>query len=270
MLPLVHLVKDSTFLRILLGKNILILVDMIVLRFLLTSISTVPAIVVDCTDCFISGKFKVDGSLSVTNFQVQDFVLNVSPQDFQSKLELEATLSASVSLGLPSSLNLTQEVASFPIPGAGIVVPGIFELGAVLSYEVAVESSIAGTANFTFGIATSFPNTAGIVANIANVGASSATGFDSVTFDPSFQVNSGSATLNIAAISRPKLTFGVDVVGTFETLETKNTTLLTIRSIGVGKLEAGLLFSLPKVSAALTAAFGRLITFYPTFTTNIM
>lgn len=94
--------------------------------------------------------------------------------------------------------------------------PGIFELGAVVSYEVAVESSIAGTANFTLGLVTSFPNTASIVANVVNVDASSATGFDGVTFDPIFEINSGSATLNIGAVSRPKLTFGVDVVGMLE------------------------------------------------------
>lgn len=165
-------------------------------------------------DCFITGKFKVSGSISVTNFQVQALVLSASPQDFQSKLEVEAKIEASTSIGLPG-LNFTKEVASFPIPGAGIVVPGIFELGAVVTYEVAIESSITGTANFTFGLLTSVPNTAKIEANLANIAASSSTGFGSTTFAPTFEISSGSATLDVAATSRPKLTFGVDIVGMF-------------------------------------------------------
>lgn len=166
-------------------------------------------------DCFITGKFKVSGSISVTNFQVQALVLSASPQDFQSTLEVEAKIEASTSVGLPSGLNFSKEVASFPIPGAGIVIPGIFELGAVVSYEVAIESSITGTASFTFGLLTSIPNTAKIEANLANIAASSSTGFESTTFSPTFEISSGSATLDVAAVSRPKLTFGVDIVGMF-------------------------------------------------------
>lgn len=176
--------------------------------------SPVPLVVLDCVNCFISGKFKVTGSISVTNFQVQELVLNASPQDFQSKLEIEANIQASTSVGLPG-LNLTKEVASFPIPGAGIVIPGIFELGAVVSYEVAIESSLTGTANFTLGLLTSIPNTAKIEANLANIDASSVTGFGGTTFEPTFEINSGSAALDVAAVSRPKLTFGVDIVGMF-------------------------------------------------------
>lgn len=166
-------------------------------------------------DCFITGKLKVSGSISVTNFQVQALVLSASPQDFKSTLEVEAKIEASTSAGLLSGLNFSKEVASFPIPGAGIVIPGIFELGAVVSYEVAIESSITGTANFTFGLVTSVPNTAKIEANLANIAASSSTGFGSTTFSPTFEISSGSATLDVSAVSKPKLTFGVDIVGMF-------------------------------------------------------
>lgn len=167
----------------------------------------------DCVDCFVSGKLKVVGSLSVINFQVQDLVLSASPQDLQSTLEIEANIETSIDS--PLGLNFTKEIASFPIPGAGIVIPGIFELGAVVSYEIAVESSITGTANFTFGLVASVPNTANIVVNLANIEASNATGFGCATLDPIFEINSGSVTLDVAATSRPKITFGVDIVGVF-------------------------------------------------------
>lgn len=254
--------KDSTFSQILSSKNTFSLP--IISALLTPTNSPVPLVVLDCVDCFITGKFKVAGSLSVTNFQVQQLVLSASPEDFQSKLEVEAKIEASTSIGVPG-LNLTQEVASFPVPGAGIVIPGIFELGAVISYEIAIESSITGTANFTFGLLTSIPNSAAVVADLANIDASSATGFGSTTFCPTFEINSGSGTLNIAAVSRPKLTFGVDIVGMFGTpslgdvtYEAKSRSIDLGFYIGIGKIEAGLNLSLPRLSATLTAAFGKL------------
>jgi hypothetical protein len=78
---------------------------------------------------------------------------------------------------------------------------------------VGIESSISGTANFTFGIAASLPDTALVVVNVADLSQSKATGFEEATFDPIFDIQSGSATLNVAAVSRPKLSFGIEVVG---------------------------------------------------------
>ncbi|KAG0136431.1 hypothetical protein HOY82DRAFT_498283 [Tuber indicum] len=188
-----------------------------------------------CVDCFITGKFKVAGKLSVDNFVVKDLTLGASPEDFRAKMIMEARVSATLLNGIPG-LNLTQELASFPIPGAGISVPKIFELGAIITYEVGVECSVTGEANFTFGLSASLPNSALVSLNLADVSQSQASGFDGATFDPVFDINSGSVSLNVAAISRPKLTFGIEI-------------------IGVGKLEAALKMGLPVVSTKLTAAF---------------
>jgi hypothetical protein len=127
-------------------------------------------------------------------------------------LELEARVASEIAT-LPPRLKSTQVLASFPIPGAGIKIPGIFELGAIIAYEVGVDSSINGAASFTFGVAASLPNSGLILADIINPANSRATGFGGATFDPIFKINSGSATLDVMASSRPKLTFGLDVVG---------------------------------------------------------
>ena len=199
---------------------------------------TAPRLVIDCVDCFITGKFQVAGRLSVDNFVVKNLTLGASPQDFRAKMVLEAKVAAEIA-SLPPSLNLTKELASFPIPGAGISIPKIFELGAIISYEVGVECTVNGAANFTFGLGATLPNTAIVAINLADLTQTKATGFDGATFDPVFDLNSGSATLNVAAVSRPKLTFGIEVVG-------------------VGKLEAALKMGLPVVNAQLTAAFGKM------------
>ncbi|RPB16449.1 hypothetical protein P167DRAFT_481120 [Morchella conica CCBAS932] len=192
--------------------------------------------VLDCLDCYITGKFKLVGKVSVEQFNVKALIIDASPQDFNTTMKLNAAIAASVAA--PTSLNLTKEIVSFPVPAAGIVIPGIFELGTVMTYEVAVESSIAGTANFTFGLQSTVPNGANIVVDLANIDSSTATGFEAATFDPIFEFGSGSVTTSVMAISRPKLTFGVEVVG-------------------VGKLEVGLNLGLPKVGVDLTTKYNE-------------
>ena len=207
-------------------------------NILTDGLRTAPRLVIDCVDCFITGQFMVAGRLSVHNFVVQNLTLGASPQDFRAKMVLEAKVAGQIS-SLPPSSNWTEQIASFPIPDAGISIPGIFELGAIISYEVSVECTINGAADFTFGLGATLPNTAIVAINLADLTQTRATGFDGATFDPVFELNSGSATLNVAAISRPKLAFGIEVVG-------------------VAKLEVALQMSLPVVNVALTAAFGKM------------
>ncbi|KAI5845067.1 hypothetical protein DFP73DRAFT_584651 [Morchella snyderi] len=197
---------------------------------------TNPALVLDCFDCYITGKFKLVGKISVEKFNAKALIIDASPQDFNTTMKLNAAIAASVAV--PTRLSLTKEVVSFPVPAAGIVIPGIFELGTVMTYEVAVESTIAGTANFTFGLQSTIPNGAHIIVNLADIDSSTATGFEAATFDPIFEFRSGSMTTSVTAISRPKLTFGVEVVG-------------------IGKLEVGLNLGLPKVGVDLTTKYNE-------------
>jgi len=200
---------------------------------------TAPRLVLDCVDCFITGQFKVVGSLSVENFAIKHLTLGASPQDFRAKMVLEAKVDDNIADATIPSLRETKELANFPIPDAGFAIPNIFKLGIVIVYEVDVECSINGAANFTFGLSASLPDTAIVAIDLADPSKTRATGFDKGTFDPVFDIRSGSATLNIAASSRPKVTFGIDVVN-------------------VAKLEAALTMGLPVVNAQLIAAFGKM------------
>ena len=207
-------------------------------NILTDGLRTAPRLVIDCVDCFITGKFMVAGRLSVDNFVVKDLTLGASPQDFRAKMVLEAKVDGQIS-SLPPSSNWTKELASFPIPGAGIVIPAIFELGAIISYEIGVECTINGAADFIFGLGATLPNTAIVAVNLADPTQTKAAGFDGATFDPVFELKSGSATLNVAAFSRPKLAFKIEVVS-------------------VAKIEAALQMDLPVVNVGLTAAFGKM------------
>ena len=115
-------------------------------------------------------------------------------------------------------LNITKELFSAPIPGAGIEVPGIFKLGAVVSLDVGVSTSLSGTANLTFGATASLPQTAKVSLDLVEPDRSSQSGFD-FDFDPTFQVNSASVGGSISAAITPKLSIGAEIVK-FGKLET--------------------------------------------------
>lgn len=187
----------------------------------------------DCINCFITGSFGVTGHISVQNFDLQDLTLTASPQGFQAELELEATIT---STDEPDSLQYTKQLLSAPVPGAGISVSGIFNLGATLSYSVGVSSSFAGSATVDFGLHASLPDSAQLVANIQEPDSSSATGFGGGSLTPLFDIKKESASLTLAAFSQPELEFGIEL-------------------IEIGKIDVGLTVKLPEVSVTLTAAY---------------
>ncbi|KAI4099484.1 MAG: hypothetical protein LQ339_005911 [Xanthoria mediterranea] len=200
------------------------------------SIINIPKFSLACTDCYITGSFQAIGRLSVSGFKLQDFTLAASPQDFVAKLQLETTITAP--LGSPDSLQHTTELFKAPIPNAGIVVPRIFSLGAIVSYEVGVSTSFSGTASMTFGLTASMPNTAAVVADIRHPSQSSATGFNGSVFDPNFDLQALTASVTVAAYAQPKLSFEVDI--------TK-----------VGHLGIALGVKSPVISATLTGGYNE-------------
>lgn len=175
--------------------------------------------------------------MQIENFQLKTLSLEGSPSGVAASLELEATLRGKVSGPGGSVLEASKDLFSAAIPGAGINVPHIFQLGALLNFGVAASTSVSGVGNFTFGIGATVPNDARVTIDGLNPEQSSQTGFDGATFDPSFNVNQLDGNVTVAVSAQPKLTFGVEV-------------------IKVGKLEASLLLSLPKISATVGGIFG--------------
>ncbi|KAG8530110.1 uncharacterized protein KY384_005592 [Bacidia gigantensis] len=188
----------------------------------------------DCVNCYVQGSFQVTGHLSVKGWHLEDLSLDASPQNFNAQLGLEASVTATTKK-LSQTLGYQKEIFSAAIPDAGIKVPGLFTLGAKISYNVGFNASIAGTAKFDFGLKSTLPNTAKAVLNIAGDGDSSATGFDGAV-DPYFDINEISASLKIAVFSKPKISFGIDL--------TK-----------VGKAEVGVAMKLPELSATVTTKY---------------
>ncbi|KAI4263395.1 MAG: hypothetical protein L6R42_001455 [Xanthoria sp. 1 TBL-2021] len=168
-----------------------------------------PKFSLACTDCYVTGSFQATGHLSVSGFELKDFTLAASPQDFTAKLQLDTKITAP--LGSPDSLQNTHELFKAPIPNAGIFVPGIFNLGAFVSYEVGVSTAFSGTASMTFGITASMPNTAAVTADVLHPSQNKATGFEGGKFDPNFDLKALTASVTVSAWAQPKLSFEVDI-----------------------------------------------------------
>lgn len=187
----------------------------------------------DCVNCFVTGSFGVTGRLSVQHFELQDLTLTASPNNILAELELEAVVTSS---DKPDSLQYTKELFSFPIPDAGIEVDGIFKLGAILSYDIGVSSSFAGSATVDFGLQASLPNSAQLVADVQNPDQSSATGWGEGQLTPIFDIKQESASITLSAFSQPKLALGIELVG-------------------VGNVDVAVTVKLPEVSVVLSAEY---------------
>ena len=161
--------------------------------------------------------------------------MTANPQNFEAELELEVNITASES---PKALQFEKQLVSFPIPDAGIEIPEIFSLGTILSYSVGGTASFQGTASVDFGLSSTLPDSAQLVADIKNPESSSATGFSGGNLTPLFNVNEMSAAVTLGAYSLPKISFGVKLVK-------------------IGSASVDLSVKLPEVDVTLTAEYGE-------------
>ena len=189
-------------------------------------------IALDCVDCFVEGRFTMTGHIKVQGWKLKDLSIDTSPKGFGATLKLEATITASTA---PKSLGNQKEIFSAPVPYAGVRVPGIFKLGAVFSYVVGFNTTFKGEGVVDFGLQATLPDTAKATVNLAGPADSSASGF-SGALKPLFEVKSLSASVNVAAYSKPKLAFGIELEK-------------------VGKADVSLILKLPEVSSTLTAKY---------------
>ena len=185
----------------------------------------------DCVNCFVAGSFLVTGRVSVHHFHIQDLSIAAAPRNVHAALVLEA----SIEDGDADDINEAKELFSAPIPGVGIVIPGIFKLGGVLSYEVGFSATFKGAASIQFGLKASIPDESILLVNVADPGKSNAAGFRPAV-DPVFDVKQLEASLSVSAYSQPKLFFGIEV-------------------IGAAKADVSLAIRLPEVSASFTPKF---------------
>ena len=163
----------------------------------------------DCINCFIAGSFAITGRLSVKLFVIAEFVLSAAPQDFVAELEMAAAITG---FHRPDTLKWKKDLFNAAIPGAGIVVPGILNLGLTVKYQIGVSTTFSGGADFDFGLKSTVPNGAQVAIDTQHSDQSGATGWEGTRLDPLFNLRALDASVKVAAFTQPVLVFGVEVV----------------------------------------------------------
>ena len=163
----------------------------------------------DCISCFIAGSFAITGRLSVKLFIMADFVLTAAPQDLAAELVIAADITA---FKRPDMLKYDLDLFSAPIPDAGIVVPGILNLGLTAKYRLAVHTNFSGGAQLDFGLKASIPNGAQLTADFGHADQSGAKGWEGAKLDPVFDLKALTSAVKFAAANQPMLVFGVEIV----------------------------------------------------------
>lgn len=171
-----------------------------------------PRYQIDCLNCFIRGGFNVAGTISIRWFMISDFTLGVSPKDFSAAMEIQAKLYTEAKTK-PPKFKITHDILTFPIPGAGIMVPRILELGAIFAYEIGLEFWATSSITFETGVVASLPNGALAVADLLDLSNSRSIGFEGAIFKAKFQIDSGYGNLGISAVSKPRITLGFKIIG---------------------------------------------------------
>ncbi|KAJ7263391.1 hypothetical protein C8J57DRAFT_1512893 [Mycena rebaudengoi] len=161
-----------------------------------------------CVDCVSRTNFSVgievnvtDGGTAISNSQI-----NVTVIEFQQDIALEFTFDAGV------SFTGTVDVLRLPLPELGVTIPDIGSIGFFFGGAVRSELEVTVPLNFTVGAKAKIP--AGATATYAMVGGtSSATGWDTATFDAlPFRLNTGSFNASAGVALAPFIEAGINLL----------------------------------------------------------
>lgn len=145
---------------------------------------------------------------------MKELSLRITPQDFKAALEVTTKISFQVNSNAGFSTS-TEEMTLFeaPVPGAGLVIPKIFSLGAVVGVDAGVSLTFKSNVEFTLGLNANLPNTAGLFLDLANLGDSSATGWDSVDVTPVVRFDNFDVTVSGEIFMQPKIALKAEITG---------------------------------------------------------
>jgi hypothetical protein len=161
--------------------------------------------------------------------------LEVSPQDFAAEMTLEVTIDNQEKV---DSLSNEKTLAELPIPYASVVVKEIFSLGLRAQFAAGFTTKVKKGITFQAGISASLPGNPKFTIDAVQLWRNAAEGFQAYTVDPILEIKSLSATAEISLAAKPKLVFGIDVIGRF-------------------KLEIALIVNLPELKGTATAKYSR-------------
>ena len=159
--------------------------------------------------------------------------LEVEPRDFDAEMSLEVTLDRPDKV---EELSYEKTLADVPVPGAGVVIKDVLSVGLRIQLTAGLTTQLRSGITFRAGLKASLPGTAKITMDVLNFWESSASGFGGFTVDPTVKIISLPRSAEIALAAKPKLVFGVDI-------------------IGMSTYEIAAIFNLPELKATCTAKY---------------
>ncbi len=170
----------------------------------------------------------------MNNWKVKDLTIDGTPTGLYGALKLEATVTK---YEKPKQLKRSEPLFEAAVPDLGIIVPGIFKLGAIFKSEVGVQAQLQGSATVDFGLEARVSDTAKFTVDVMNQNLSTADGFR-CDVNPIFDVKAFSATIQHANFAQAVLTFGVEMDH-------------------VGKWDVEVSFKMPQLATKMNAGYSK-------------
>ena len=162
-----------------------------------------------CTNCFTKGSFHTTGTIHTEFFIPTSVSLEILPQDIQAEVELKAELAQKSKDADWAKFEKT--LFEFPIPGAGIDIPGIFSLGAKIAFNIQGRVLMLGLATIYMGGTLSIDNGARLNMDLLDWENTEATDFNA-NWDSNLRLGEASISVIALAGPQPALTLGIDVL----------------------------------------------------------
>lgn len=146
----------------------------------------------------------------INNVITEALELSVQPQNLAAEMSLEVTIDD------PDPVNpLSNEktIADVPIPGAAVVIKDVFSLGLRAQFAAGFSTKLKSGIKFRAGMSASLPGTPRINLDAVQLWRNSVEGFDAFAVDPIMELKSSSKTADISLAAKPKLVFGIDIIG---------------------------------------------------------
>lgn len=168
-----------------------------------------PQLKLTCTNCFTKGSFHTTGTVQTEFFIPKSVTLEVLPEDIQAEVEIKAELAQKSKDVDWAKYELT--LFEYPIPGAGIDIPGIFSLGAKIAFNIQGRVLMLGTATVYMGGTLTLDNGASLNMDLTDWENTEATDFNA-HWDSDLRLGAASISAIALAGPQPALTLGIDVL----------------------------------------------------------
>lgn len=168
-----------------------------------------PQLKLTCTNCFTNGSFHTTGTVQTELFIPTSVSLEILPEDIQAEVELKAELAQKSKDVDWAKFELT--LFEFPIPGAGIDIPGIFSLGAKFEFNIQGRVLMLGLATIYMGGTLTIDNGASLTMDLVDWENTEATDFNA-NWDSNLRLGAASISAIALAGPQPALTLGIDVL----------------------------------------------------------